>query len=551
VANETLKIDSNFKPTAGAITDNAAQEIRNLRIDDTTKGLKVMLVGGSGSGTVTSVSQGTGILLTPSPITSTGSVALATSLQPLATLAGNSLKVLRVNAAETAVEYVSQSSSAGTVTSVSVVSNAGVSGSVATATTTPAITLTLGNITPSAIQVSSLTASQILSTDGSKNLTSLDTATYPSLTELTYVKGVTSSIQTQLGTKVTAIGVTTANGVSGSSSGGTTPNLTITLGAITPTTVNGNTFTTGTYTLTGTAGKTLNFTNTLTLSGTDSTTMTFPTTSATIARTDAANTFTGVQTFSTPIATGSVAAMTATVGGGVPTPPNNTTTFLRGDGTFAAPTLGFTPSITMTTVFETSTRFTTNGGSGTATFDGHGLQLNTTATGTRYVRTRMVVGNASAGGANFEPYNNSPSFNCSLGIGTLPTTGESYFGIGSMTGNGTAMVYTQNHIGFKILIVAGVASVYGTQGDGTETATSALTTLNAGDCLDLSLKVNGSSSVDYYWSKNGSTWSSATNLTTHIPTTTTTDDTPMEFIVANKATANDVEVTISSASYSR
>jgi len=38
---------------------------------------------------------------------------------------------------------------------------------------------------------------------------------------------------------VTAIGVTTANGVSGTSSGGTTPNLTITLGAITPTSING------------------------------------------------------------------------------------------------------------------------------------------------------------------------------------------------------------------------------------------------------------------------------------------------------------------------
>lgn len=110
------------------------------------------------------------------------------------------------------------------------------------------------------------------------------------------------------------------------------------LGAATATSINGNTFTTGTYTLTGTAAKTLNFTNSLTLSGTDTTTMTFPTTSATIARTDAANTFTGVQTFSTPIATGSVATMTATVGGGVPTPPNNTTTFLRGDGTFAAVT---------------------------------------------------------------------------------------------------------------------------------------------------------------------------------------------------------------------
>lgn len=38
------------------------------------------------------------------------------------------------------------------------------------------------------------------------------------------------------------------------------------------------------------------------------------------------------------IATGAdLPAMSATVGGAVPTPPNNTTTFLRGDGTFAAP----------------------------------------------------------------------------------------------------------------------------------------------------------------------------------------------------------------------
>lgn len=86
------------------------------------------------------------------------------------------------------------------------------------------------------------------------------------------------------------------------------------------------------------SGKKLNVSNSLTLVGTDATTMTFPSTSATIARTDAANTFTGVQTFSTPIATGSVATMTATVGGWVPTPPNNTTTFLRWDGTFATPT---------------------------------------------------------------------------------------------------------------------------------------------------------------------------------------------------------------------
>src|SRR3990167_5924993 len=46
-----------------------------------------------------------------------------------------------------------------------------------------------------------LTASEILITDASKNIVSAAVATYPSLTELTYLKGVTSAIQTQLGTK--------------------------------------------------------------------------------------------------------------------------------------------------------------------------------------------------------------------------------------------------------------------------------------------------------------------------------------------------------------
>lgn len=50
------------------------------------------------------------------------------------------------------------------------------------------------------LQVQSLTASQLTATDGSKNLVSLSTSTYPSLTELSYVKGVTSSIQSQITT---------------------------------------------------------------------------------------------------------------------------------------------------------------------------------------------------------------------------------------------------------------------------------------------------------------------------------------------------------------
>lgn len=56
-------------------------------------------------------------------------------------------------------------------------------------------------------------------------------------------------------------------------------------------------------TLTIANGKTLTANNTLTLAGTDSTTMTFPSTSASIARTDAAQTFTGTQTFSQVLTT--------------------------------------------------------------------------------------------------------------------------------------------------------------------------------------------------------------------------------------------------------
>lgn len=54
-----------------------------------------------------------------------------------------------------------------------------------------------------ALNISTLTASQLVATDASKNLTTLNTTTYPSLSELSYVKGVTSAIQTQLASKMT------------------------------------------------------------------------------------------------------------------------------------------------------------------------------------------------------------------------------------------------------------------------------------------------------------------------------------------------------------
>lgn len=66
---------------------------------------------------------------------------------------------------------------AGTVTSVSVTTAAGVSGSVATATTTPAITITLGAITPTSVAASgSVTGSNLSGTNtGNETTTSIGT----------------------------------------------------------------------------------------------------------------------------------------------------------------------------------------------------------------------------------------------------------------------------------------------------------------------------------------------------------------------------------------
>ena len=66
------------------------------------------------------------------------------------------------------------------------------------------------------LQINNQTASTIAAFDVSKNVSSLATATYPSLTELTYVKDVTSAIQTQLGNKAnSAITITAGSGLAG------------------------------------------------------------------------------------------------------------------------------------------------------------------------------------------------------------------------------------------------------------------------------------------------------------------------------------------------
>jgi hypothetical protein len=157
----------------------------------------------------------------------------------------------------------------------------------------------------------------------------------------------------------------------------TTPNI----GAATATTINGNTFTTGTYTLTGVAGKTLTFNKSLTLDGTDSTTMTFPTTSATIARTDAGQTFTGNQIVTTSVTTGTgataglqVTANSLTIGNGLEVSSSSVTTgnvvSIAATGTAAASNT------------KTALNVSTSGANGTSAQTTYGAQFSNTSTGT-------------------------------------------------------------------------------------------------------------------------------------------------------------------------
>lgn len=62
------------------------------------------------------------------------------------------------------------------------------------------------------------------------------------------------------------------------------------------------------------AGKSALFSNTMTFAGTDNTVVTFPSTSATVARTDAAQTFTGIQTTSLVIQTAQTITVTSNAG---------------------------------------------------------------------------------------------------------------------------------------------------------------------------------------------------------------------------------------------
>jgi hypothetical protein len=274
----------------------------------------------------------------------------------------------------------------GTVTTVSVTTANGVSGSVANATTTPAISITLGAITPSSVAaVGTVTGSNLSGTNtGDQTNISGNAATVTTNANLTgHVTSVGNTAVlgsftvAQLNTALSDGDIATGGGTATGTNTGDQTNITGNAATVTTNanltghvTSVGNAAVLGSFTVAqlntaisdgdiATGGGTVTGASSGTNTGDNATnsqysglvsnaTHTGDATGATaltvvkINGVSMAGLATGMLKNTTgtgapSIATGAdLPAMTATVGGAVPTPPNNTTTFLRGDGTFAA-----------------------------------------------------------------------------------------------------------------------------------------------------------------------------------------------------------------------
>jgi len=204
------------------------------------------------------------------------------------------------------------------------------------------------------------------------------------------------------------------------------------------------------------------------------------------------------------------------------------------------------------TVYSVSTTFEATGrfslavtSAGTNTFGATGLAQETSATGTS--GTRGLWLHITAG----ESVGGSPLWSTHFEITLLGSDVNTFCGMGLVGNTGGTISYTFGHYGFKVTRAAsGTASLFGTQADGTtETATSALRTVIETDALDVIVKVNGTTSADYYSRINSGALSAATNLTATIPAATI--DGRSAFSISNVATATNSIFIYYGASYER
>ena len=253
-------------------------------------------------------------------------------------------------------------------------------------------------------------------------------------------------------------------------------------------------------TLTIADGKTLTASNSLTLAGTDSTTMTFPGTSATIARTDAAQTFTGIQTFSSaPILSSATASKAVFTDGSKALTSTGTLTTDQGGTGQSSYTAGDL------VYYATGTAFTKLAiGLGTTILTSSGTAPQWSAASGVTVGTATNLAGGAAGSVPYQTGSGATSF---LSIGTsdyvLTSTGSAPTWTAN-TGTGNVVRATSPTLTTPVL---GVATATSLNGLTVSTTTGTLTLANGS-----TLATSGANSITL-------TSTGATNVT--LPTSGT------------------------------
>jgi hypothetical protein len=253
-------------------------------------------------------------------------------------------------------------------------------------------------------------------------------------------------------------------------------------------------------TLTIADGKTLTASNSLTLAGTDSTTMTFPGTSATIARTDAAQTFTGIQTFSSaPILSSATASKAVFTDGSKALTSTGTLTTDQGGTGQSSYTAGDLVYYATGTAFTklaigSSTTILTSSGTAPQWSSASGVTVGTAT-------------NLAGGAAGSVPYQTASGATSFLSIGTsnfvLTSTGSAPTWTAN-TGTGNVVRATSPTLTTPVL---GVATATSLNGLTVSTTTGTLTLANGS-----TLATSGANSITL-------TSTGATNVT--LPTSGT------------------------------
>lgn len=330
--------DGNFVPTVLLESSTNAGTVLSAKGDQSTGRLLVDSASGSGTVTSVSVTSANGFAGSVATATTTPAITLTTTITGL--IKGNGTAISAATAgtdyADLAFKTISVSGQSDVVadsaadtltliagTNVTITTNAATDAITINAALSGAATTALDNLAAVAINAALVLATNdafalgsatkmwsdlFLASGAVINFNNGNMTITHAAASLTIAGGpliVPANGLTINATNVTSTGVqlnylnaatgttgtTTTNVVFSTSPVLTTPNI----GAATATTINGLALTASTGTITITNAKTLAVTNTLTFSGTDSTVMTFPSTTATIARTDAGQTFTGTQ----------------------------------------------------------------------------------------------------------------------------------------------------------------------------------------------------------------------------------------------------------------